>query len=123
MIYKLLADVVFLAHLAFVLFVVLGWIAVWWVPKLAWLHLPAVAWGALIEFAGWICPLTPWEQALRQLAGDRGYPGGFIEHYLLPLLYPQGLTRNVQVVLGVAVLMVNVVAYALIVRRHRRRGP
>ena len=123
MIYKLLADVVFLAHLAFVLFVVLGWIAVWWVPKLAWLHLPAVAWGALIEFAGWICPLTPWEQSLRQLAGDRGYRGGFIEHYLLPLLYPQGLTRNVQVVLGVAVLMVNVVAYALIVRRHRRRGP
>ena len=123
MIYKLLADVVFLAHLAFVLFVVLGWIAVWWVPKLAWLHLPAVAWGALIEFAGWICPLTPWEQSLRQLAGDRGYRGGFIEHYLLPLLYPQGLTRNVQVVLGVAVLMVNVVAYALIVRRHRRGGP
>ena len=123
MIYKLLADVVFLAHLAFVLFVVLGGVAVWWVPKLAWLHLPAVAWGALIEFAGWICPLTPWEQSLRQLAGDRGYRGGFIEHYLLPLLYPQGLTRNVQVVLGVAVLVVNVVAYALIVRRHRRDRP
>ena len=123
MIYKLLADAVFLAHLAFVLFVVLGGVAVWWMPRLAWLHLPAVAWGALIEFAGWICPLTPWEQSLRQLAGDRGYRGGFIEHYLLPLLYPQGLTRNVQVVLGVAVLVINVVAYALIVRRHRRRGP
>ena len=124
MIYKLLADLVFLAHLAFVLFVVLGGIAVWWVPKLAWLHLPAVAWGALIEFEGWICPLTPWEQSLRQLAGDRGYAGGFIEHYLLPLLYPQGLTRDVQIVLGVAVLVVNVIAYALILRRHLsvRRG-
>ena len=122
MIYKLLADLVFLAHLAFVLFVVLGGIAVWWVPKLAWLHLPAVAWGALIEFAGWICPLTPWEQSLRQLAGDRGYAGGFIEPYLLPLLYPQGLTRNVQLVLGVAVLVVNVIAYALILRRHLSVG-
>jgi hypothetical protein len=123
MIYKLLADLVFLAHLAFVLFVVLGAIAVWRVPKLAWLHLPAAAWGALIEFAGWICPLTPWEQSLRQLAGDRGYAGGFIEHYLLPLLYPQGLTRNVQVVLGVTVLVLNVVAYVLIFRRQRRGGP
>ena len=122
MIYKLLADLVFLAHLAFVLFVVLGGIVVWWVPKLAWLHLPAVAWGTLIEFAGWICPLTPWEQSLRQLAGDRGYAGGFIEHYLLPLLYPQGLTREVQVALGAAVLLINLVAYALILHRHRRDG-
>ena len=121
MIYRLLADLVFLAHLAFVLFVVLGGLAVWWKPRLAWLPLPAVAWGALIEFAGWICPLTPWEQSLRRLAGEQGYSGGFVEHYLFPVLYPEGLTRNVQVALGVLVLLINAVAYALILRRGRRR--
>jgi hypothetical protein len=118
MIYKLLADLVSLAHLAFVLFVVLGGIAVWWTPRLAWLHLPAVAWGVLIEFMGWICPLTPWEQGLRRLAGDKGYSGGFVEHYLLPLLYPDGLTRNVQIFLGLLVLAINAAAYALIFRRR-----
>lgn len=122
MIYKLLADFVFLAHLGFVLFVVLGGIAVWRAPKLAWLHLPAVAWGALIEFAGWICPLTPWEQQLRRLAGERGYSSGFLEHYLLPILYPEGLTRDTQVVLGALVLLINAAAYALILRRRRERS-
>ena len=121
MIYRLLADLVFLAHLAFVVFVVLGGIAVWWRPKLAWLHVPAFAWGALIEFAGWICPLTPWEQSLRRLAGEKGYAGGFVEHYLFPVLYPDGLTRDVQIALGVLVLVINTVAYALILRRARRR--
>lgn len=119
MIYRLLADLVFLAHLAFVLFVVLGGIAVWWRPKLAWLHVPAFAWGALIEFAGWICPLTPWEQSLRRLAGEQGYAGGFVEHYLFPVLYPAGLTREVQIALGVIVLVINVAAYAFIFRRRR----
>ena len=122
MIYKLLADLVFIAHLTFVLFIVLGGIAVWKVPKLAWLHLPAVAWGALIEFAGWICPLTPWEQSLRRLAGERGYAGGFVEHYLLPILYPEGLTREVQIVLGVLVLAINAIAYTLIIRQRRGGG-
>ena len=122
MIYKLLADLVFIAHLVFVLFVVLGGIAVWRWPKLAWLHLPSVAWGALIEFAGWICPLTPWEQSLRQLAGAKGYAGGFVEHYVLPILYPEGLSRDVQIVLGVLVLAINAVAYALIIRRNQRGG-
>ena len=121
MIYRLLADLVFLAHVAFVVFVVLGSVAVWWRPKLAWLHVPAFAWGALIEFAGWICPLTPWEQSLRRLAGEKGYSGGFVEHYLFPLLYPDGLTRNVQIALGVLVLLINAVAYTLILRRGRRR--
>ena len=118
MIYRLLADLVFLAHLAFVLFVVLGGIAVWWRPKLACLHLPAVGLGDLIEFAGWICPVTPWEQSLRRLAGEQGYSGGFVEHYLFPLLYPEGLTRDVQIVLGVLVLVINVAAYLLIFRRR-----
>ncbi len=119
MIYRLLADLVFLAHFTFVLFVVLGGVVVWRKPKLAWLHVPAVAWGALIEFAGWICPLTPWEQSLRRLAGESGYSGGFVEHYLTPLLYPGELTRNVQIVLGVLVLVINATAYVLIYRRHR----
>ena len=121
MIYRLLADLVFLAHLAFVVFVVLGGIAVWWRPKLAWLHVPAFAWGALIEFAGWICPLTPWEQSLRRLAGEKGYAGGVVEHYLFPVLYPDGLTRDVQIALGLLVLVINTVAYALILRRAKRR--
>lgn len=123
MIYRLLADVVFLAHLAFVLFVVLGGLVVWRKPQLAWLHLPAVAWGALIEFAGWICPLTPWEQSLRRLAGEKGFSGGFVEHYLVPLVYPEGLTRDVQVLLGVLVLVINASAYALILRRRRKAAP
>jgi hypothetical protein len=118
MIYRLLADLVFLGHLAFVLFVVLGGIAVWWRPMLAWLHVPAFAWGALIEFAGWICPLTPWEQSLRRLAGEKGYSGGFVEHYLFPLLYPEGLTRDSQLMLGVLVLVINFAAYALLFGRR-----
>ena len=122
MLYKLAADFVFLIHLAFVGFVVLGGFAVWKFPRLAWLHLPAVAWGAAIEFMGWICPLTPWEQSLRRLAGENGYSGGFVEHYLVPLLYPEQLTRADQVLLGVLVLALNVTAYALILRRHRGRG-
>ena len=120
MTFKLLANLVFLVHLAFILFVMLGGIAVWRFPKLAWLHLPAVAWGALVEFAGWICPLTPWEQELRQLAGEQGYSGGYVEHYLLPLVYPAGLTREIQIGLGLLVLLVNGVAYFLILRRLRR---
>jgi hypothetical protein len=123
MIYTLLADLVLLAHLAFVLFVVLGGIAVWRRPKIAWLHLPAIIWGALIEFMGWICPLTPLEQFLRRLAGVKGYSGGFVDHYLLPLLYPEGLTRDVQILLGVLVLAINAIAYALIfLRRQRARS-
>lgn len=122
MIYKLLADFVFLAHLAFVVFVVFGGLAVWWVPRLAWLHVPAVVWGALIELAGWVCPLTPWEQSLRRLAGEKGFSGGFVDHYLLPLLYPQGLTRDIQIALGLLVLVINVTAYALIFRRRQSSG-
>ncbi len=119
MVYKLLADLVFLVHLAFVLFVVFGAVAVWYRPRLAWLHVPAAAWGALIEFAGWICPLTPWEQSLRALAGEQGFTGGFVEHYLVPVVYPAGLTREIQIVLGVLVLTINSVAYFLILRKLR----
>ena len=87
-------------------------------PRLAWLHLPALAWGAGIEFAGAICPLTPLEIQLRSLAGQQGYAGGFVEHYVFALLYPEGLTRNVQLALGVLVLAINALVYAILWRRH-----
>ena len=117
---RLAADLVVLLHGAFVLFVALGGLLVWRWPRLAWLHLPAVAWGALIEFTGWICPLTPLEQHLRQVVGQAGYAGGFIDHYLLALLYPAGLTREMQWALGAGVLMVNGAVYGLLLGRWAR---
>lgn len=119
--YRLLADAVLVTHAAFVAFVMLGGLLAWRRPWLAWVHLPVVAWGAWIELAGGICPLTPLENRLRSMAGEQGYPGGFIEHYLLALLYPDGLTRDVQLALGLLVLAVNVAIYAVAWRRLRRR--
>lgn len=115
--YGLLADVVLLVHFGFVLFVVLGGLFVLRRPGLAWVHLPAAAWGALIEFTGGVCPLTPLEQRLRRLGGEAGYSGDFIDHYVRTLLYPDGLTRTTQIVLGVIVLLVNVTVYRVLLRR------
>jgi hypothetical protein len=110
-----------LAHLAFVVFVVGGGLLVLRWPRLAWVHLPAALWGALIEFAGWICPLTPLENWLRRRAGVSDYAGGFVEHYVLPVLYPVGLTRGLQVGLGVAVILLNLVIYGWIFHRRSSR--
>jgi hypothetical protein len=118
--YHLLADLVVTLHLLFVLFVLLGGLLTLRWPRVAWLHLPAAVWGALIEFAGWICPLTPLEQWLRGQAGEVGYRGGFIEHYLLPVLYPAALTREVQLVLGTLVVGLNVAVYWYVLRRAAR---
>jgi len=118
--YRLLADAVVLIHAAFVLFVLLGGLLVLRWPRLAWLHLPAAAWGAGIELAGGICPLTPLENHWRRLAGEQGYSGGFVEHYVLPVLYPPGLTPAVQWTLAGLVVVVNVAIYAWVVRRRRR---
>jgi len=107
----LAADALVIVHLAFVLFVVLGGLLVFRWPCWAWVHVPAFAWGAVIEFNNWICPLTPLEQRFRAAAGEGGYSGGFVEHYLLPLLYPAGLTREVQLGLGLSVLGVNALVY------------
>jgi Protein of Unknown function (DUF2784) len=115
--YGVLADLVLVVHLGFVLFVALGGLLVLRWPRLAWIHLPAAAWGALIEFTGGICPLTPLENRLRVLAGEAGYAGGFVEHYVTAVLYPDGLTRGAQVVLGVLVLLVNAVIYRRLLRR------
>jgi hypothetical protein len=120
MLYRTLATAVLALHLAFILFVVGGALLVLRWPRLAWLHLPAAAWGVLIEFGNWECPLTPLENDFRRLGGEAGYAGGFIEHYLLSLIYPAPLTRGVQLVLGAAVLLLNVTLYALVLRRRRR---
>ena len=117
MTYWLLADALLLLHLAFILFVVAGGLLTAWKPKLVWLHLPAVVWGALIEFMRWICPLTPLENHFRRLSGESGYAGGFIEHYLLPLIYPDALTATTQYVLGALVLAINTLIYFWLWRR------
>ena len=120
--YALLADAVLVLHFLFVAFVVAGGLLVLRWPRIAWLHLPAAAWGVVIEFAGWICPLTPLENHLRARAGQTPYMGGFVEYYLLPVLYPEGLTRETQYALGLAVLALNVAVYGFVVRRWGSRG-
>lgn len=124
MLYQRLADLVLCVHAVFALFVLLGGLLVLRETRLAWVHAPAVIWGALIEYAGFICPLTPLEVGLRRRGGESGYEGGFIEHYLTRLLYPSGLTRTVQVVLGTLVLVVNLAIYWKVAALHlrRRRG-
>jgi hypothetical protein len=119
MLYRVLADVVLLFHLAFILFVVLGSLLVWRFPRLLWLHLPAVMWAGLIEISGRVCPLTPLENHLRRLSGEDGYHGGFVEHYLLPILYPHALSREMQIGLGIAAIVINLVAYTVLQRRRR----
>lgn len=120
MAYRLVADAVVLLHATFVAFVMLGGFLAWRWRLLVWAHVPCAVWGALIEYRGWICPLTPLENALRRRAGLEGYAGGFVEHYVIPLLYPAGLTRPTQVLLGTLVLAVNIAAYGVLLRRTLR---
>ena len=119
--YRLAADALLAAHLAFVLFVVCGGLLVLRTPRLAWLHLPAVAWAAFVELSGSICPLTPLEVTLRRGAGEAGYGGDFVEHYLVALIYPAGLTRELQMAIGAAVVLINLVVYFLLWRRRSNR--
>jgi len=109
--YRLMADIVVVIHFAFTIFVLLGGILTIWWRKVVWLHIPAAVWAAFIEFAGWICPLTPLENRLRIKGGEAGYPGGFVEEYILPVIYPAGLTREIQIILGILVITVNLVIY------------
>jgi len=118
--YDLLADIVLVAHLAFVLFAGLGGLfALRW-RRAPWVHLPAVAWGTFIEISGGICPLTPLENRLRQIAGGAGYEQGFIEHYIVSLLYP-ALPRNTQFILAALLVVLNIIIYAIVWRRLARR--
>lgn len=121
MYYGLLADLVVVVHLGFVVFVVVGGLLVFRWGWVAWLHLPAALWGALIEFFGWVCPLTPLERWLRRRAGEAGYEGGFVEHYILPVLYPGELTRGIQIALGVGVVVLNLCVYGWLLRSRRTR--
>ena len=120
MFYRFLADLVVVLHLGFVLFVVLGGLLALRWPRAAWFHLPAALWGAGIEFAQGICPLTPLENHFRDLGGEAGYAGGFVEHYLLPVLYPAALTRELQWTLGIGLVAFNLAVYALLWWRRTR---
>ena len=118
--YRLLANAVVVVHALFIVFVVIGGFLAWRRRWVAAIHIPCAVWGILIEYRGWICPLTPLENSLRARAGQAGYGGGFVEHYLLPVIYPSGLTPRVQMVLGTFVLAINVLAYAVLLRRLTR---
>ncbi|MCK4984347.1 MAG: DUF2784 domain-containing protein [Desulfobacterales bacterium] len=121
MAYDLLADLVVLIHFLFVLFSLLGALLVIRWRKMMWLHLPAALWAAWIEFSGRICPLTPLENWLRIRAGGSSYAGGFVGHYLLPLLYPSWLTRDVQIILGAIVVGINIGIYGFLLLRKGGR--
>ncbi|RKZ47507.1 MAG: DUF2784 domain-containing protein [Gammaproteobacteria bacterium] len=112
----LLADLVLIAHLLFIIFVIFGGLIVLKWHRAMWLHIPCAIWGALIEFFGWICPLTYLENYFRQLGNGGSYEGGFIQHYLMPIIYPQGLTTGIQILLGVIVAVINLVIYYFVWR-------
>jgi uncharacterized protein DUF2784 len=122
--YKIGADVVLIVHFAFVLFVIFGGVLVLRWPRVVWAHVPIAIYGATIEFIGFVCPLTPLENALRRRGGEAGYSGGFIEHYITATIYPSGLTRGIQVALGVGVVVLNGVVYTIAIARalDRARG-
>ncbi len=116
--YRILADLVLIAHLGFITFVLCGgWLAWRW-HWIVWVHIPVAVWGAAVEFGGWICPLTPLENWLQRAAGGAAYSSDFVDHYLLPVVYPPQLTRSVQVLLGGAVLAINMAAYGILLRRR-----
>ena len=121
MLAKVSADLLVAVHFAFIVFVVLGGFLVLKWGKVAILHIPCVLWGALIEFSGWICPLTPVERYLREVAGGEAYSGGFIDHYIMPLVYPTGLTREMQISLGIIILISNLGIYGLVIFRRTKR--
>ncbi|MDH5590529.1 MAG: DUF2784 domain-containing protein [Gemmatimonadota bacterium] len=121
MVYRILADVVLAAHVAFLLFVIGGGFLVLRWPRVVWIHAPCALWGAWVEFAQRVCPLTPLEIGLRRRAGREGYTGGFLEHYVEPIVYPPGLTHTHQVVLGIGLILLTSTLYGVAWRRSRRR--
>jgi hypothetical protein len=119
--YRFFADALVVGHLAFVGFVIFGGLLVVRWPRMAFVHLPAAAWGVFIEWSGWLCPLTILENHLRDLGNQSTYQGGFVDHYVMPVLYPDGLTRNIQFILGAGILILNLTLYAITVRQLRRK--
>ncbi len=122
MIYRISADIVLLFHFAFVIFSVFGGLFAFWKRRAVWVHVPAVLWAAAVNLSSRVCPLTPLENRLRLLAGQAGYEGGFVEHYIIPLVYPGGMTRSWEIAAGVSVLAWNCVVYLLLILSWRRRG-
>ncbi|MCQ4297020.1 DUF2784 domain-containing protein [Pseudomonas stutzeri] len=120
MLYRMGADAVLLLHLGFILFVLLGGLLVAWKRGFVLIHVPAIVWGVFVELSGRACPLTHWENLLRRLAGGAGYEAGFIEHYLLPLIYPAWLSTPVQYLLAAVVVLANLLIYGWVLWRQRR---
>ena len=121
MLYRLLADLVVVAHLVFIVYALFGGLFGLWKKWSLFVHLPTAAWIAVVEFQGWICPLTPLENKLRSAGGAAAYATGFVERYLIPVIYPPGLTRTVQFMLGGVAIAVNVAVYIFVLHRWRRR--
>ena len=121
MIISIGADFVLVIHLLFILFAIFGGLLVLRHHWIVWLHLPAMGWAAMISFAGWICPLTPLENALRRAAGEAAYSGGFINRYLTPVIYPEGYTRELAIAAGIAVLVINMLVYGFVIYRKVRQ--
>jgi hypothetical protein len=119
LLYLVAAEMLVMFHFLFIVFVVAGGLLVLKRLWVVWLHVPAAIWGAVVEINGWICVLTPWENELRKLAGQEGYSGGFIEHYIAPIIYPSGLTHEIQVSMGVSVIIINIIVYGFILYRRR----
>ena len=120
MLSQLLADGVLLMHFAFILFVLLGGALVLYRRRVLWFHIPAVLWAAVVNLMGWVCPLTPLENALRRATGEEGYGEGFVAHYLAPLVYPEGLPEQAGVVLAMGVIAWNILVYLVVFMRWRR---
>jgi hypothetical protein len=119
--YRIGADIIMLLHILFIFFVVFGSLLALYRKWIIWLHIPVVLWGVAIEVIGWICPLTPLENALRRAAGRDGYSGGFVEHYLISIIYPDGLTRGGQLVLAGLIIVVNILLYGIVLTRRRAK--
>lgn len=118
--YRLAADTVVVLHLIFILFVFFGGLTLFRWPKMIWIHVPAAVWGGLVEFFGFPCPLTPLENHLRIAGNVATYTSGFVAHYIMPIVYPPGLTREAQVVLGVLILGINFAIYFRFLTRKRQ---
>ncbi|GAB4486155.1 MAG: DUF2784 domain-containing protein [Thermodesulfovibrionales bacterium] len=123
MLSRILADLVLCLHFGFILFVLFGGLLVLYRRSAAWVHVPAVLWSSVVNLASWICPLTPIENRFRSLAGQAGYTGGFIEHYISNLVYPGGMTREIELLAGVSVVLWNLAVYAFVIIRSRRTLP
>ena len=120
MITSIAADLVLVVHFLFILFAIFGGLLLLHHRWIVWLHIPAMGWAAMISFAGWICPLTPLENALRRAAGEEAYSGGFINRYIAPVIYPEGYTREIAVAAGVAVLVINLLIYSFVILHKRK---